>query len=139
MVSYAQQVELDEEEGEEEESTLPSELMALLDAGNIVDELPQGSASKILGLYDDARLSMADWLESYKKALRLAKLQPKEKNKTFPFQGASTAMAPFVLEAMIDFNARSAPELAYSDNIVKSTDSINITVIMKYIPNNVLQ
>lgn len=95
-------------------------ILDFLDQGNIVDELPNDCATKILGLYDDARSSMEEWLKKYKKALRLAKLQPKESKKTFPFEGASTAMAPFVLEAMIDFNARSAPELAYSDNIVKA-------------------
>ena len=121
MVSLAQQVEIDGEDREgDEENKLTSTLLELLDEDNIVDQLPDGCASKILECYNDADQSMSDWKEAYKKALRLAKLQPKTKQKTFPFEGASTAMAPFVLEAMIDFNARSAPELAYSDNIVKA-------------------
>jgi chaperonin GroES len=118
MVSYAQKVELDEEESETKKSD--ASILEFLDAGNIVDELPDGVAAKILECYNDAKQSMSDWKKKYDKALRLAKLQPKEAKKTFPFEGASTAMAPFVLEAMIDFQARTSPELAYADNIVKA-------------------
>ena len=126
MVSYAQQSELDEspvvELGEKVEDAAKEgiEILSLLDDGNIVDELPKDAGSDILTAYNTAYGSMKDWLEKYKRALKLAKMQPKEKKKTFPFEGASTAMAPFILEACIDFNARSAPELAYSDKIVKA-------------------
>ena len=119
MVSYAQQVEIEEEDNEGEKSNEHS-IIGFLDDGNIVDALPDGCASKILECYNDANQSMSDWKKKYDKALRLAKLQPREAKKTFPFEGASTAMAPFVLEAMIDFQARTSPELAYADNIVKA-------------------
>jgi len=119
MVSYAQQVEIEEEDNEGEKSNEHS-IIGFLDDGNIVDALPDGCASKILECYNDASQSMSDWKKKYDKAMRLAKLQPREAKKTFPFEGASTAMAPFVLEAMIDFQARTSPELAYADNIVKA-------------------
>ncbi len=97
-----------------------SDILELLEEGNIANRFSMEDGQKLIDLENDASNSMHEWLESYKKAIRLAKLQPREKNKTFPFEGASTAMAPFILEAMIDFNSRSAPELAYSDNIVKA-------------------
>lgn len=127
MVSPAQLAEINEagetmRVGEEADDnrTENLEIMDYLDAGNIVEELPTDAGTTICTLFNDAKLSMAEWDEKYKKAIRLAKMEPKEKSKTFPFEGASTAMTPFVIEAMIDFNARSAPELAFSDNIVKA-------------------
>ncbi len=96
------------------------DLLSLLDDGNIVDLIPDPTqcASDILNDYEYAYNSMSDWREQYKEALKLSKLEPKAKKKTFPFEGASTAMLPFIMEAMLDFNARSAPELAFSKNIV---------------------
>lgn len=121
MVSPAQMYEMDDERRVDERKTKTDvDILELLDAGNIADQLPKGCGAKLLTSYDDACSTMTDWLSKYERALRLAKLQPKEERKTFPFEGASTAMAPFVMEAMIDFNARTAPELAYSDNIVKA-------------------
>lgn len=122
MVSLAQREEMNEDrEPEANESVNDDiEILELLDKGNIVDEIPDDAGTTILDNYNDAFNSMSEWMGKYEKAMRLAKLQPKENKKTFPFEGASTAMAPFILEAMIDFNARAAPELAYSDNIVKA-------------------
>lgn len=104
------------------EEPVQHKLLEMLDDGNIVDRLADmpNVAAEILTDYDDAKNSMADWLEKYKLAIKLAKMQPKEKQKTFPFRGASTAMLPFVLDAMIDFNARSSPELAFSKKIVSA-------------------
>jgi len=107
-----------------EEPDEPSPLIKYLDEGNIVDELSDngGTAQKIISLYDEALASMQPWLKKYKKALSLAKLQPTAngkdiEHKTFPFEGASLTMMPFILEAALDFNSRAAPEIAWSNEI----------------------
>ena len=38
--------------------------------------------------------------------------------KSFPFEGASLVMMPYILEAMLDFSSRAASELVWTDNIV---------------------
>lgn len=105
---------------EEEEYLHP--LLDNLEQGNIVDQLKDNEkcASDIIQGCDDAYQTMAPWKKKYDEALKLAKLQPKSEHKTFPFDGASTAMLPYVMEAMLDFNARSAPELAFAKSIVSA-------------------
>lgn len=110
--------DVDLPEGEEEtESGI--DLFEYLDAGNLVDELnnPSDSAQDIMRRFDEAKASMGDWLEKYEAALKLAKLEPKAKEKNFPFKNASNVMMPFILEAMLDFHARSSPELVWSNEI----------------------
>ncbi len=101
------------------------DLIANLDKGNIVDQLDDNAKefNCVKKLYDEAVDSMSDWLKKYTAAIKLAKLQPTAggndiEEKSFPFQGASLAMMPYILEAMLDFNSRSAPELVWADNIV---------------------
>lgn len=113
------------EEPYETETEKESPLFKYLDQGNIVDELEDnsGTTSKIMALYDEAEDSMSKWKKKYDRALNLAKLQPtingKEiTEKNFPFDGASLVMMPFILEAGLDFQSRSAPELAWSNEIV---------------------
>ena len=101
------------------------ELEQNLDEGNLVillEDNKQATADTI-DLFDKAKESMSKWLKKYKRAINLAKLQAMSgeqeiTEKSFPFEGASLAMLPFVTEAMLDFNARSAPELVWSENIV---------------------
>ena len=104
----------------EEEVDIP--LLKYLEESNIVEELKDAkkTASDILLSYGDAFNSMKEWKKKYDEALQLAKLEPKAKKKTFPFDGASTAMLPYILESMLDFNARSAPELAFAKRIVSA-------------------
>ncbi|NOY72198.1 MAG: hypothetical protein GXP14_07445 [Gammaproteobacteria bacterium] len=119
----SENLELDDAYGEEEKTDSP--LMKYLDQGNIVEELEDNSktATDIIGLYDEAFISMKPWRKKYDRALNLAKLQPTANGKeitkkTFPFDGASLAMMPYILEAALDFNSRSAPELAWANKIV---------------------
>ena len=82
---------------------------------------------------NDDRLSMEPWLKKYKKAMGLARLEPKNAKKTFPFEGASNVMCPYILEAAIDFNARIVPGLIERKNICKSNitgKERDITVIV---------
>lgn len=104
-----------------------SPLTKYLDQGNIVDELadPKKAATDALELYQEAMISMEPWLKKYKRALNLAKLQATSGDieiteKTFPFEGASLAMMPYILEAMLDFSSRAASELVWSSDIVKA-------------------
>lgn len=107
-----------------EEEAEDNPLLRYLDMGNIVDELPdpQHCAQKTQELYDEACESMKPWQKKYDRAMALAKMQPQANGKdidkkSFPFDGASLAMMPFILEAMIDFSSRAAPELVWSKSI----------------------
>lgn len=117
------------DEGEEDHSAHP--LIKQLDEGNLVDRLsklesktPGGIYEEIQGAYESARTSMEGWLKRYNKALKLAKMQPFDssgkdiESKDFPIEGASLAMMPFILEAMLDFSSRASPELVWTDRIV---------------------
>lgn len=105
-------------------------LLSWLDEGNIVKKLadhkdkdPSQIYEDITSAYDEALESMDKYLAKYKAALKLAKMQPAAKGadidtKDFPFAGASVAMMPFVMEAMLDFAARAAPDLVWTDKFV---------------------
>jgi hypothetical protein len=114
-------------------------LVKNLDAGNLVellDELegsdyvdPKTNSqiySEVFDEYQKADQSMDDWRKKYKKALALSKLIPRDSSgkemtsKDFPFPGASTAMLPYILEAMLDFHGRAVPELVWTNNLVKA-------------------
>jgi len=130
-MAYAKQEQLSENYAEGYETDEPEEkqgfLEGLLESGNIVDKLEDNAkhTAKTLELLGEAKQSMGSWRKKYKRAINLAKLKAMAGDteiteKSFPFEGASMAMLPFVSEAMIDFNARSAPELVWSENIVRA-------------------
>lgn len=122
------------------ESEVPNEetglLIANLDAGNLVSQLDELKGAdnvkkkdnsmlyeEINGLFGKAKQSMEKWEKKYNKALKLAKLQPSKdgndiESKDFPFEGASVAMLPYIMEAMLDFHGRSAPELVWANDLV---------------------
>ena len=95
-----------------------------LDEGNLVEKVDdlvggrQQVVSDTKALLDEAKNSMEKWRKHYEQALKLAKLEPEAKEKTFPFQGASQVMLPFIMEAMLDFHSRTVPELVWADNVV---------------------
>lgn len=95
-----------------------------LDAGNLVgrcDDIDGGRAQVVAdtkALLDEAKRSMTKWKKHYDAALKLAKLDPEAEEKTFPFQGASQVMLPFIMEAMLDFHSRTVPELVWAENVV---------------------
>jgi chaperonin GroES len=108
-------------------------LIAQLDEGNLVSKLRDlekkteaGIYQDTMELYGEAVQSMSDWKRKYDKALKLAKMQPTNskgdpiETKDFPFEGASLAMTPFILEAMLDFAARATPELVWTDELVSA-------------------
>jgi len=123
-VPYDQMEEITEElvEYEEENDSL---LIKNLDAGNLVDQIedPTKACSDALDLYDSAGKSMEGWLKKYRRALNLAKMQAMSGDieiteKSFPFEGASMAMMPYILEAMLDFSSRAASELVWANEII---------------------
>lgn len=106
-------------------------LIGNLDRGNLVeliDELEKKTHSAvyedIMTSFGDAEATMEKWKKRYNKALKLAKMQPTDSSgtdidsKSFPFDGASVAMMPFILEAMLDFSSRASPDLVWTDSIV---------------------
>jgi hypothetical protein len=103
-------------------------LIENLDQGNLVEVLDELNGTelvdattnaqlynKINEAYEKADQSMDKWRKKYAKALSLAKLIPRDSDgnemaqKDFPFKGASTAMLPYVMEAMLDFHGRAVP------------------------------
>jgi len=108
-----------------DEEQMDHPLFDNLDRGNIVDQLqdPSKAYNDTMELYDEAVQSMRPWLKKYNRAIKLAKLQPTAgdmdiESKDFPFEGASLVMLPYILEAMLDFNSRAAPELVWADEVV---------------------
>jgi len=99
-------------------------LFEFLDEGNLVDKLDvipggaQGVSSLTIQLYGVAHRSMKKWLDRYKEAMKLAKLEPETEKKTFPFEDASIVMMPFILETMLDFHSRTVPELVWAKEVV---------------------
>ena len=105
-------------------------LLKWLDEGNIVSRLedhkektPATIYEDITQSYGDADASMEKWKKKYTAALKLAKMQPTAggediDTKDFPFPGASVAMMPFVMEAMLDFASRAAPDLVWTEQYV---------------------
>lgn len=100
-------------------------IFEFLDQGNLVDvadKIPGGLtqiAADALAAYDVAKQSMSKWEKLYKKALKLAKIEPEAQKKTFPFEDASQVMLPFILEAMLDFHSRTVPELVWAPEVVR--------------------
>ena len=114
-----------EEAEEEKDETHP--LYKNLDKGNIVDQLKDNTAvyNDVIELYNTANESMGPWIKKYDRAIKLAKLQPTAgdkdiETKSFPFEGASLAMLPYILESALDFNSRAAPELVWAEDLVKT-------------------
>lgn len=115
---------------EVEETEAKPAILSYLDEGNIVSKLGDEkdatkACSDTLDLYHTAEKSMEKWLKKYKRALNLAKLQAMSgdveiEEKSFPFDGASTAMMPYILEAMLDFSSRASAELVWANDIVKA-------------------
>jgi hypothetical protein len=112
-------------EGDTLEEESDSFLIKNLDKGNIIDQLeePRKACADALELFHEAETSMDPWLKKYKRALNLAKLQATSGDveiteKSFPFEGASMVMMPYILEAMLDFSSRAASELVWTDDIV---------------------
>lgn len=108
-----------------EKEQYTGKLIKYLDQGNIADEIPDAkkACTDTLALYDIAEKSMEPWVKKYKRALNLAKLQAMSGDieiteKNFPFEGASMTMMPYILEAMLDFSSRAAPELVWTDSLV---------------------
>ncbi len=124
MAHEPQQIEEFDEQPEEEQASHP--LFANLEKGNIVKQLGTMNTQAYqdaMELYGEAEQSMVQWLKRYNRAIKLAKLQPTSgdkdiETKSFPFPGASLAMLPYILEAMLDFNSRAAPELVWAEKIV---------------------
>lgn len=139
MVEFAQSIdslpELPGYDQAEIEIPKPKKVHALikqLEEGNIVsklddhkDKTPATIYEDIQQAYGDAEESMESWFRKYKAAIKLAKMQPTAggkdiDTKDFPFPGASVAMMPFVLQAMLDFAARATPDLVWTDKLVSA-------------------
>lgn len=124
------------------DSEIPNEEAGLLidnlDAGNLVAQLDKLEGSdkvdaksnthiynEITALHTKAKGTMEKWDKRYCKALKLAKMQPTMEgndieSKDFPFEGASTAMVPYIFEAMLDFHGRATPDLVWTNDLVKT-------------------
>lgn len=80
------------------------------------EELEQISKTVLDGLEED-ELSMTDWLDDAHKAMELTDI--KRSNKNFPFPGAANTKYPLITLAMLQFGARTLPELIKNGDVVK--------------------
>ena len=121
-------VELDSEPGIqrlEEESyqaidneEVPRALAAILESTNLAEKFGDEEVfTQVTDMIEDAKASMKPYLDKYEKALKLARMQPDTEDKTFPFAGASKVMMPYVMQAALDFWARTYPVIAERKNI----------------------
>ena len=108
---------------EELEQGYTSEIRKIIDADNICECLEDQKlldiAKDLKERIDEDRLTMDNYVRKYKRAIDLAKMAPEHKTKNFPFEGASNAMTPYILEAALDFNARAMPALVERKNVCK--------------------
>lgn len=102
------------------------EIFDNLNKGNLIDLLNKRIASgkvryraaDTIALQQEAEQTMKPWRTKYGKAMGLATLTPEAAEKNFPFPKASNVMLPFLTEAMLDFHARTTPELVWAKQIV---------------------
>lgn len=103
-------------------ATVTARLREFMAADNIAPLLDAETLDPIGGQvvreYEIDRRSNAEWLESAKRALEVARQQPKPKN--YPFPGAANVQWPLVTVAALQFNARAYPAICDGDSIVKA-------------------
>ena len=110
------------ESAEETTKSVPKDLKKILESKDNLFDLfsEQEIATHIdrvtAGIEEDRR-SMDKYLKSYKKAIRRAKMLPETETKSFPFDKASNVVMPYILDAALDFNARTAPALLERQDI----------------------
>lgn len=103
---------------------IPKELITLSQKPNLIedfgDELPEVEI-QIKKQFAVDEESMSDWLDKYEQAFKLARmsLDEDEEEKDFPFEGASKVMAPFLMEAAIEFNSRVTIDVIAADQPAK--------------------
>jgi len=99
---------------------LPKDLQKILDSENPVDMVDDDTLADLINGIEEDRQTMKPYLERYDVALKLAKMDDEKVDKNFPFQGASRVMMPYVMEAALDFWARTTPEVVERKNIAQA-------------------
>ena len=96
-------------------------LVALLQAGNVADELSEETLTelgmKVVREYDIDVVSRADWLAKIDKAVDLAMQVAEEKS--YPWRKAANVKYPLMTVAAIQFAARAYPAIVPPTNLVK--------------------
>lgn len=90
-------------------SDIPEKLITLSQKPNLIDEFGdsvQDVENQINEQFQSDEAEMEDWLQKSENALKLASMQSDGQKKDFPIEGASKVMAPFLMEAAIEFNSR---------------------------------
>lgn len=113
---------VDEELGQAYE--LPKELEKLLKVDNLVEELDKTVLTthyeRLMSDIDYCETTMEHNIKRFKEANELAVGKPESSDKTFPFDGASRVMMPYLSQAALDFYARSMPALLERQNICQT-------------------
>lgn len=103
-------------------SDIPKKLRDIIDSDNVaLREDIKKIGSKLKSEIDTDRLSMDDYIKNYDKAIELAKMDSKGEDKSFPFTNSSKVMMPYLVEAAVDFNARSSPDIIGTNSPCKVT------------------
>ena len=102
----------------------PIKLPKIIKADNVAKLLSDSERSAVAnyvmeGIDEDKR-TMEGYKRRVKGAMKLARMDSGGKNKTFPFDGASNLLMPYLAEAAIEFNSRTMQEL-YNRNLVGYT------------------
>lgn len=103
-------------------SEVPKELSDILEADdNLADEYgTEELYEQIQQRVMEDEESMEPYKKRYDRALKLARMVAEDGDKTFPFVGASRIMASLLIEASLDFWARSFPIVVERKNIAQA-------------------
>ncbi len=129
------------ENGEEVKQSVPKSLAEIIaHEGNLCELIDDSELNthidRLMAGIELDRNSMSHYIKSYDKAIKRAKLMPENETKSFPIDHASNVVMPYVLDAALDFNARSAPPLLERQDIC----SVKINGKDEYvIPPDVMQ
>lgn len=128
----AQTIEMEQGEAELEkaDSRAASKLLRWAEKDNIVGDLEPNMVSmiqrQITDQYGKDNESMEGWIKKYTNAIALAKMDYENTEsydgsggKDYPFEGAAKVMAPILMDAATQWNARLYMDILASDKIVK--------------------
>jgi chaperonin GroES len=100
---------------------IPSILIKYLNLDNIAEELSEDRlveiGSDIAAAVDHDEESRIEWREQMEESLKLAKQTVD--GKSYPWPGAANVRYPLLLEAAVQFNARTNPEVVQGDKVVE--------------------
>lgn len=116
-------------QGDEAEVYLDGEPKEAVDAkfhDNLAETVPRATrkrlASELISAIESDDESRSDWADRLKHGMELLGLKDRSQDEE-PFPGASSATHPLIGEAIVQFHARSLPEMIPSEGPVKASSA----------------